>query len=95
MPRQSRYNWPQLIADFEQSDLSQVAFCKQQNLNVKYFNLKLSKHRAQDAGAFTKVEIQPHAVSLHGLVLEVGKCKIYCPDSMPIPSFISLVQLLA
>lgn len=35
-----KYNWPELFALFEQSGLSQTEFCKQHNVNAKYFSQK-------------------------------------------------------
>lgn len=95
MPRHTRYNWPDLFAKFDDSNLSQTAFCKEHNLNPKYFNLKLFKRKAQQSVAFAEVIVQPEQVSSKGLVLEVGNCKVHCPTSMPIPSFVSLVKALA
>ncbi|TVZ39051.1 hypothetical protein P886_5059 [Alteromonadaceae bacterium 2753L.S.0a.02] len=95
MSKRGTYNWPQLFTEFEQSGLSQVEFCKQHNINPKYFSLKRSRREAQDTKAFTKVVVTRAPVSHQGLILEVGNCKIHCPETMPIPSFVSLVQSLA
>ena len=97
MSNRRTYNWPQLFAAFEQSGLSQVEFCKQHDLNPKYFSLKLSKHKAltQESNPFAHVVVQPDAASSQGLVLEVGNCKIHCPDTMQIPYFVSLIKALA
>lgn len=91
MPRHTRYNWPELFAKFDESGLSQSAFCKEHDLNPKYFNLKLSKRSA----AFAEVHVQPEQDCRAGLMLEVGNCKVHCPTSMPIPSFVSLVKALS
>ena len=91
-----KYNWPQLIADFEASDLNQTAFCQLHEINPKYFNRKLTDHRSKTAG-FCRV-IPPAASNTKpetGLILEVGQCKIHCPDAMPIESFAFLVRSLA
>lgn len=95
MTKHRTYNWPQLLDEFEQSILSQVEFCKQREINPTYFNLKLSKRKALETGAFAKVVVQPTQPSIEGLVLEIGNCKIHCPATMPIPSFVSLVKSLA
>lgn len=95
MTTRRTYNWPQLLDEFSQSNLSQAEFCKQHDLNPTYFSLKLSKRKALETGAFAKVVVQPTQPSTQGLVLEVGNCKIHCPATMPIPSFVSLVKSLA
>ncbi|WP_370979186.1 hypothetical protein [Agaribacterium sp. ZY112] len=40
MPKKSRYDWQALFKEFEVSGLNQTAFCKEHELNPKYFNLK-------------------------------------------------------
>jgi len=95
MSKRRRHNWPQLFVEYEQSNLSQVEFCKQHNLNPKYFSLKLSKRKTTEGSAFSQVTIQPEVNSPQGLILDVGHCKIHCPGTMPIPSFVSLVKSLA
>ena len=39
----TREQWQALITQYESSGLSQTEFCKQHNLNPKYFSLKRSK----------------------------------------------------
>lgn len=95
MTKRRTYNWPQLLDDFSQSNLSQVEFCKQREINPTYFSLQLSKRRALDTGAFAKVVVQPTLRSAESLVLEIGSCKIHCPATTPIPLLVSLVKSLA
>ena len=40
-----KYNWNEIITQFQNSGLSQVEFCRQNQLNAKYLNLQLSKRR--------------------------------------------------
>lgn len=95
MSNYRKYNWPELFQEFDASGLSQVEFCKQHSLNPKYFNLKLSKRNTSEGSAFTKVAVHSEPISPQGIILEVGHCKIHCPSSMPVPSFVSLVKALA
>ena len=97
MSKRRTYNWPQIFADFEQSNLTQAEFCKQRNINPNYFSLKLSRHKtkASPESAFSKVIVQPQKAFPQRLILEVGHCRIHCPDSMSIPSLASLVKSLA
>ncbi|PWQ92617.1 IS66 family insertion sequence element accessory protein TnpA, partial [Leucothrix pacifica] len=46
MARRTQAQWQSLIQQFEQSGLSQVAFCQQHELNPTYFSLRRSKLRA-------------------------------------------------
>gem|GEM_PF-4935496 len=39
--------------------------------------------------------VKPEIGSTQSLILEVGNCKIHCPTSIPLPSFISLIQSFA
>ncbi|MCB5162594.1 IS66 family insertion sequence element accessory protein TnpA [Marinomonas algarum] len=45
MATYQKYNWLELFEAFEQSKLSQTAFCKQRNINPKYFNVKLKQRQ--------------------------------------------------
>lgn len=91
----SKYNWPEIFKTFEESGLSQTQFCKEQNINVKYFNLRYSKHRSDEAcdQGFTKIDVQPSESA--ALTLQIGQCTIHCSNTMPIDSFVSLVRKLA
>lgn len=93
----SKYNWPDIFKTFEASGLSQNQFCQEQNINPKYFNLKFSQHRHKNnqGTPFAKAKITPKPEShSSGLMLEIGACKIHCPSTMPIDSFVSLVHAL-
>ena len=92
----SKYNWPDLIETYQSSGLSQAQFCKEQSINPKYFNLKYSQHRStqSDKSNFVKADIDT-ANSSAALELHVGRCKIICPEAMPIQSFVALVHQLA
>ena len=94
MAKYRKHPWQEYFNAFEQANLTQTEFCKQHDLNPKYFSQKLAQHKARNS-AFTKVSVEPTPSVLTGLMLEVGNCKIHCPDSMPISSFISLVKSLA
>ena len=95
MSKHRTYNWPLLFAEFERLGLSQTEFCKQHDINPKYFSLKLSKRKVQEAGAFMRAVVSTENLLPQGLILEVGKCKIYCPQSMSTVGFASLVEALA
>ncbi|AJQ93773.1 IS66 family insertion sequence element accessory protein TnpA [Gynuella sunshinyii] len=97
MSKRRKYQWSQLFAQFEQSQLTQAEFCKQHDFNPKYFNLKLSKHKAsaQHTGAFTRVEVPSEWVSSSGLMLQVGQCQVQCPDTLSMPAIVSLIKALA
>ena len=90
-----KHDWQEYFKAFEQADLTQTEFCKQHDLNPKYFSQKLARHKASNNTAFAKVSVTPEEPSMLGLIVEVGSCKVHCPASMPIPSFVSLVKSLA
>lgn len=100
MPKRRTYPWPQLLAQFERSGLSQTEFCKQHDINPKYFSLMRSKHQVVDNDrAFAKVVVPPESSrelsTLPGLVVELGHCKIHCPPNLPIASLAALVKACA
>jgi len=57
MPRKSKYNWPQLIQEQTVSGLSQSQFCKDRNLNPKYFSLQKSKQAKLASSSFLKAHV--------------------------------------
>ena len=89
-----KYNWPELIASFEASDLTQTAFCEQNNINPKYFSQKRAAHLSKSEKAFVKVEVESAKASV-ALSIQVGRCKVQCPHNMPLTSFVALVHQLA
>lgn len=91
MAKYRKHPWQEYFNAFEQANLTQTEFCKQHDLNPKYFSQKLSQHKMRN-GAFNKVSFEPSPSVLTRLMLEVGNCKVDCPDSMLISSFISLVK---
>ena len=40
-----RYDWNELINNFQLSGLSQAEFCRQNQLNAKYFSQRLKKYK--------------------------------------------------
>lgn len=98
MAKYRKYNWRQLFVDFEQSGLSQAAFCKQHDLNAKYFSLKRSNYKAEVVSkdsAFARVSVAPKAALDGDFILEFGRCKVYCPQSLSAASIANLVRALA
>lgn len=92
-----KYDWPALLAEFEQSSLNQSQFAKEKSINPKYLSQKLKAAATIDKNpqAFTKVAVDTSPATRDGLFLEVGRCKIYCPETMPLSSLVTLVHSLA
>ena len=90
-----KYNWPELLQAFEDSGLTQTQFCNEQNINPKYFSLKRSKMMMGKTNNFVQVEVEKSQPSSLNLTIQVGRCKILCPESMSQESFIALVDRLA
>lgn len=97
MNQRIKYDWPTLLKAFDASGLSQTAFCKQNNLNPKYFSLKRSKLLASSVSepAFQKVVVESRVNSSAPLVIQIGRCKIECPSGMSMQQVATLVQSLA
>ena len=95
MSKRHNHNWLELFSDFEQSGLSQAAFCKQHNLSPTYFSQKFSKHRAAVASSFAQLIVESAPPASRGLVIEVGDCKVHCPDNLSIDSLATLIRSLA
>ncbi len=91
-----KYNWPVLLEEFENSGLTQTQFCKNKDINPRYFSLRRSKHLARENAGFTKVELETTSSnSTTGITIEVGRCKIKCPPSLSAQGLAALVHSLA
>ncbi|WP_317928422.1 IS66 family insertion sequence element accessory protein TnpA [Halioxenophilus sp. WMMB6] len=97
MARQSRQQWQSLIAEFEVSGQTQTEFCKQRNLNPKYFSLKRSKlivKDVTDVPAFTEVKLEQPRVSYFAIELEFGKVTIKISNSTPVAYLADVIRAL-
>lgn len=90
-----KYNWPALLEEFENSGLTQTQFCKNKDINPRYFSLRRSKHLASGQSGFTKVELETTSNNPAGIIIEVGRCKILCPPSLSAQALATLVHSLA
>lgn len=94
----SREQWQQLISEFEQSGLSQTAFCKAQQINPKYFSLKRSKLKAQASkdDTFPFIRLDPSAAAPDDIiVVSCGPVRIRLPHQTPFSTLVELVRALA
>ncbi|MCH9665925.1 MAG: hypothetical protein K0U41_08805 [Gammaproteobacteria bacterium] len=92
MAKYRKYDWPALIAKFEESGQTQTVFCQEHDLNPKYFSQRL-KRCMQERNGLAKVEVTlPLA---NGIVIEYGQCRIHCAPQMTTPDIVHLVQALA
>lgn len=91
-----KYNWPVLLEEFENSGLTQTQFCKDKNINPRYFSLRRSKHLAGEHSVFTKVELaSTSSIPVTGITIEVGRCKIQCPPTLSALALAELIHSLA
>ncbi|BCE02773.1 IS66 family insertion sequence element accessory protein TnpA [Marinicellulosiphila megalodicopiae] len=91
-----KYNWDEIISNFQQSKLSQAEFCRQNQLNAKYLNLQLSKRNftkskntQSDAthkkSVFVKaIQSNPQAASSSLIIIELNHIKIKIQQNDPI-----------
>ena len=87
-----KHDWPALFEAFDQSGLTQTQFCKENDLNPRYFSQKRSKEKKNLEG-FSKVELaSPDPTRL---ILQVGRCQLLCPANISSHTLASLIQTLA
>lgn len=96
MARRTQAQWQSLIQQFEQSGLSQVAFCQQHQLNPTYFSLRRSKLRAMKAMPASRfVEASPMTPDRPEMItVQYGAVSIQILTSST-PMIVSLVKALA
>ena len=71
MAKYRKHNWQELFETYDQANLTQTEFCKQYDLNPKYFSQKLIKNKVGNT-AFAKVSVEPRKPITTGFILEVG-----------------------
>ncbi|WP_317929479.1 IS66 family insertion sequence element accessory protein TnpA [Halioxenophilus sp. WMMB6] len=82
MSRLTREQWQSLITQYESSRLTQTEFCKQHNLNLKYFILKRSKHlpHTNTATPFIQSTRVTSSQPSSEIELQVGAIKLKLSD---------------
>lgn len=97
MARLSREQWQSLITQHESSGLTQTEFCKQHNLNPKYFSLKRSKllPNAGKASAFIQATPVVSSQPAREIELQVGAVKLKLSASVPSAYLVNLIRALA
>lgn len=96
MASNRKYNWPVLLEEFENSGLTQTQFCKDKNINPRYFSVRRSKHLAAKRPGFAKVALATASSNpTTGITIEVGRCKIQCPPSLSVHALAALIHSLA
>lgn len=90
MSKYRKYNWPGLFKAFEESGLTQTAFCQEHNLSLKYFNQQL-KRFVQERHGLTKVEVAKPESLVGVMTVEYGRCRIHC---LPGTAIDDIAQLL-
>ena len=90
-----KYNWPELIEAFNGSGLTQTEFCKQRDINPKYFNQKLSKSKISVARPFVKAKVSPPTSVPTSIVVDVGACRVHIPTILPPQYLADLLKALS
>lgn len=99
MRRYRKYNWSELIENFEASGLSQTEFCQRHDINPKYFSQKRAAFKAKVSVAPSFIAVDVAAVAPSSpeaqITLKVGRCTVQCPATLPLSSVADLVKQLA
>ena len=93
MPKRSNEDWQTLIKTFEESPLSQAAFCKQHHLCSKRF----AHHRQRLHNPSTKpvfIEAKPPKQSISQASLTYGQVTLQLPLS-PLEPTLALIKALS
>ena len=96
-PRHRREQWQHLINEFEQSGLSQTAFCKTHDINPKYFSLKRSRLKAASENppaSFVRINPSPTAFVQTGIIVQCGRVRITLPEHIATGTLSDLVKAL-
>ena len=101
--RSKKYNWDEIISNFQQSNLSQVEFCRQNQLNAKYLSLQLRKrnltnsssNKDKEKSTFIKAVKKDQTPSNSKVIIECHSTKIHIdqPDSKWLADFCKALSL--
>ena len=94
MKRRSKAEWLSLIQEFEQSNLTQIQFCAERDLNPKYFSLRRAKLKAvEQHQPFVKAIVAEPSLT-DEVTIQYGRVAIRCSASSP-QAIAQLVKALA
>ncbi len=57
MSKRNKYDWPKLLKEYEDSGLTQVAFCQSKGINAKYFSLNRARILRETPDGFVKIAV--------------------------------------
>jgi len=85
-----KYNWDEIISNFQNSNLSQAEFCRQNDLDAKYLNLQLSKRNqtksktSKSKSAFIQAtKTSPSKKITPVITIEINQTKIQSSHTDP------------
>ena len=83
MTQRSQEDWRQLVAEQQSSGLTAAAFCRDRNINEKYFSLRKKKLKlpSKEVPAFVRASIK--AISPTGPSLHVNGTELRLGDASP------------
>ena len=95
-----KYNWDEIISNFQRSNLSQAEFCRHNQLNAKYLSLQLRKRNLtkpnKTKSAFIKA-VKPKSHTSQNPIVTIeyqsAKIKIEQPDSKWLAKFCQQLSL--
>jgi hypothetical protein len=65
----TKQNWPQVIADFHQSGLNKVAFCKDRGVSYQSFLMHLKRSEGVESKGFEQIvlgsDLSPDRIDYH------------------------------
>ena len=92
-----KYNWDEIISNFQRSNLSQAEFCRQNQLNAKYLSLQLRKRNLTNSRStknktkspFIKTVKKTQTPTSTKVIIECRSTKIHInqPDSKWLADF--------
>lgn len=94
MTRRTQSEWLALIQEFEQSGLSQTAFCAKRNINATYFSLRRTKLLTKRQSTAFVTATVPQVSDSGTAILHYGKVSLQLP-ARDIQAIAQLVKALA
>jgi hypothetical protein len=81
MARRTQEQWRQLIEEQQASGLNASAFCRDRQIDVKYFSLRKQQLKAPTESGFIRAKLEntssaPLSLHYHGVELRFDNCSV-------------------
>ncbi len=95
MSKNRRHRWPELLREFDESELTQSQFCHDKGINPKYFSTRRAQLLGRKGGGqFVKAKIE-QAEKVPTLFLKLPNGELHFSPSVSPNYIVSIIRALS